>query len=95
MSAATKPTATPSGHPYLDALIDDWRQGKRPISLKIADRIQVEIKDEASFRILLDLLDRLENVAAIQKGLDDFAEGRMMTLDEFKQKVRSNHGIPD
>jgi uncharacterized protein (DUF433 family) len=35
-------------------------------------------------------LERIENVAAIQKGLDDFEAGRSMTLDEFKQHRCNN-----
>jgi hypothetical protein len=95
MNTVTKPTPASSSRLPLEVLVEDWRQGKRPVSLKINDRLQFEIKDDASFQILLDLLERLENVAAIQKGLDDFEAGRSMTLDEFKQRQCDQHGIPD
>jgi hypothetical protein len=76
-----------------DALSEDWRQGKRPVVIAIGDRYRYQIDDDASFQLLLGLLERLENIAAIQKGLDDFAAGRSLGLDEFKQKVGNVHGI--
>jgi hypothetical protein len=91
MSTATKPTAPSSPQPQLDALIEQWPQGARSVSLKINERLQFEIKDDGSFQILLDLLERLETIAAIQQGLDDVEAGRSMTIDEFKRHVRDKH----
>ena len=90
MSAKTKSKTRGSADRAVDSIIKNWRQGKRPLSLAIDD-FRFEINDDASFQILLDLLERLENIAAIQKGLDDFEAGRSLSLDELKQKVR--HGI--
>ena len=94
MSTATKSNGASASNRSVDALSEDWRQGKRPLVLAVDDRHRFQIADEASFQLLLGLLERLENIAAIQKGLDDFAAGRSLSLDEFKQKVGDAHGIP-
>jgi hypothetical protein len=94
MSTATKSNDASSSNRSVDALSEDWLQGKRPLVLAVGDRHRFQIDDEASFQLLLGLLERLENIAAIQKGLDDFAAGRSLSLDEFKQKVGNAHGIP-
>jgi hypothetical protein len=94
MNTATKSNDASSLSRSVDALSEDWRQGKRPVVLAVDGRHRFQIDDEASFQLLLGLLERLENIAAIQKGLDDFAAGRSLSLDEFKQKVGNAHGIP-
>ena len=78
----------------LAMLLDEWRQGHRVIRVRINDRLDFEIKDEGSFKALCALLERLESIAAIQEGLDDFEAGRAMSLDEFKQQLRGSNGIP-
>jgi hypothetical protein len=94
MNTATKSNDASSLSRSVDALSEDWRQGKRPVVLAVDGRHRFQIDDEASFQLLLGLLERLENTAAIQTGLDDFAAGRSLSLDEFKQKVGNAHGIP-
>jgi hypothetical protein len=73
-------------------ILDRWRS-ERSIVIQIDDLLRFEIKDETSVKMLADLVARLENIAAIQKGLDDVAAGRTVSLDEFAQQVRAKHGI--
>jgi hypothetical protein len=72
----------------LAALIDEWGDGQRAIGVRINDRLRFEIKDEGSFRLLVELLERMENIDAIQAGLDDFEAGRAVSFDQFKSKLR-------
>jgi hypothetical protein len=95
MSVSIQPADSTNVDSLAAALIADWQQGKRTFCLKIDDRFHLEIKDETSFQILLDLLARLENIAAIQKGLNDIEAGRTISLDEYKRKVVAKNGISD
>lgn len=65
---------------------------KLPVSIAINDRIRMEINDGTSLRMLIDLVNRLENIAAIKEGLDDVSAGRTISLDQFKQKARQKNG---
>jgi hypothetical protein len=93
MNKATQPPEAALSH--VGTLRDQWRQGKRPVCLKIDEHLEFEIKDDTTFQMLVELLDRLENIEAIQKGLDDFKAGRTVSLREFKQRVPGSNGIPD
>src|SRR5262245_40648047 len=71
-------TESPNASAVLDALTDQWR-GKRPVSITVNEKHQFAIDDERSFVMLLQLIERLENLEAIQNGLDDFEAGRTMS----------------
>ena len=90
MSAIVHPSIGTS----LGPLLDQWRQ-RQSVLLKINADLDYQITDEVSFQMLLDLLERLDNIAAIQKGLDDVAAGRTVSMDQFKQQVHEKHGISD
>ncbi len=76
-----------------DKLREKWQQNQRRVLLNINGRLKFEITDETSFNMLLLLVERLENIAAIQEGLDDVAAGRTMSVELFEQKVRAKHGV--
>ena len=95
MSAVVQTPQTVLAWPNARNLLDQWRRDQQAIVLKINDRLQFEIKDDGSFQRLLELLERLDNIAAIQEGLDDVVQGRTLSLEEFKQQIRDKHGISD
>ena len=92
MSAVIHPSSELAPRPSLGPLLEQWRQ-RQFVVLKINADLEYQITDEGSFQKLLDLLERLDNIAAIQKGLDDVAAGRTMSMDQFKQQVHGKHGI--
>ena len=51
------------------------------------------VDDRESYRLLIELVDRLETVASIRRGLEDVRMGRTVTLDDFKDEVRRKDGI--
>ena len=95
MSTITNPPILNARDSISATLFDQWRCDGKPIQLKINDGLRYEIKDETSLQKLLDLLERLDNIAVIQKGLEDVAAGRTVSLEEFKHQVREKHGISD
>lgn len=91
MSAIIQPSEAMHTDPITSSILDRWRN-ERSIVVQIGG-VRFEIKDETSLKMLLNLVARLENIAAIQKGLDDVAAGRTVSLDEFAQQVRAKNGI--
>jgi hypothetical protein len=91
--AAAEPLAPKSSlSATIDAIVKHWKQGDRAISLTVCGH-QFEIQDEASFQMLYDLLDRLDNIAAVQMGLDDFKAGRFESFADFKKRLQEKYGL--
>ena len=91
MSAVIQPSEATLTDPNISSIVDRWRK-ERFLAIQIGD-LRYELKDETSVKMLVDLVERLENIAAIQKGLDAVAAGRTVSLDEFAQQVRAKNGI--
>jgi len=88
-----KPTNVEAGESSVIALAELWRQNHRPMTIRIYDQFQLDISDDRSFQMVLELVERLENIRAIQKGLDDVGGGDTVSLDQFEHRIREKHGI--
>lgn len=93
MAALDQQLSPPPSNLKANKLREKWQQDQRPVLLNINGRLKFEITDETSFKMLLLLVERLENIAAIQEGLDDVAAGRTMSVEQFEQTVRAKHGV--
>ena len=52
--------------------------------LETAQIVLKNLPDDATLR---DFIDELEEMEAIEEGLQDEREGRVISLDEFKQRT--------
>jgi predicted transcriptional regulator len=93
MSAIFQPSEAAHADPAPSSILGCWRNGGQSIAIQIDDLVRYELKDETSVKMLAELVARLENIAAIQKGLDDVAAGRTVSLDEFARQVRTKNGL--
>jgi hypothetical protein len=80
--------------PAIDTIIERWQQGDHNATLTVGGH-RFEIQDDASFQMLIDLLDRLDNIAAIQIGLDDIKAGRLSSFEDVKKRLREKYGLSD
>ena len=64
-----------------------------PVVLTVDGKAEVVVQDAASYQKVLDLLDEARVVEGIRRGLEDVDAGRTMSLDEFKEHARKEHGI--
>jgi PHD/YefM family antitoxin component YafN of YafNO toxin-antitoxin module len=64
-----------------------------PLVLTINGKAELVVQDAASYQKLLDLADEARVVEGIRQGLEDMKAGRTISLDDFKEHVRKEHGI--
>jgi prevent-host-death family protein len=65
----------------------------QPIVLTVNGKAELVVQDAQSYEKLLELVDRLEAIEAIREGLQDEAEGRVVSLEEAMELVRKKHGL--
>ncbi len=64
-----------------------------PVVLAVEGGIDVVVQDADSYRKLLDELEQARALEGIRQGLEDMRAGRTITLEQFKEHVRTKHGI--
>jgi uncharacterized protein YwlG (UPF0340 family) len=70
----------------------EWEE-KRSITLTVQGGEKLNILDERSVEMLLELVERLETVEAIQEGFEDLENGEAVSMEAFKERVRVRHGL--
>jgi predicted transcriptional regulator len=73
-------------------LLNDSKRTNQAISVSINGKLSLAIEDDTSFRMLLELAERLETMDAIRQGLKELEEGKGLTLDEVKEGFRAKYG---
>lgn len=71
-------------------LLDRIRKTGNPLVLTINGRAEVVIQDAETYQ---QLLDRVETVEALQRGLADVKAGRTKPAREVFDRLRRKHGI--
>lgn len=72
-------------------LLDRIRKTGAPLVLTINGRAELVVQDAEAYQ---ELLDRLETVEALQRGLADVKAGRTRPAREGFDRIRRKHGIP-
>jgi PHD/YefM family antitoxin component YafN of YafNO toxin-antitoxin module len=67
------------------------RRTRQPLVLTVNGRAEAVVQDAASYQALLD---RLETVEAIQRGLADVKAGRTKPARRVFARLRRTHAIP-
>ena len=52
------------------------------------------VQDAASYQKLLNMLDRVEAIEGIRKGLKSVQEGRTRPVEEVFEEIRREHEVP-
>jgi PHD/YefM family antitoxin component YafN of YafNO toxin-antitoxin module len=73
--------------------VEQMKETKEPMILTINGKAELVIQEAQAYQTLLNRLDYLETVQAIEQGLQDVQEGRTVTLDDFETAMRNRHGI--
>ena len=66
----------------------------RPAVLTVNGKAELVVQNAASYQKLLELLDRLEAIAGIQKGLESMRRSEGTPMQEVFTRLRNNHNIP-
>jgi len=74
--------------------LQQLRETGRPVVLTVNGKAELIVQDAQSYQRLLDLIDRLEAIEGIKRGLADVDAGRTKPLAQFDAEMREKYGIP-
>jgi prevent-host-death family protein len=72
-------------------LLDRLRKTQHPLILTINGRAELVVQDAEAYQALLD---RVEAIEGIQRGLADVKAGRTKPTRQVFDRLRRKHGIP-
>jgi prevent-host-death family protein len=76
------------------AFLDRLQENGQPVVLTINGKAKLVVQDAASYQQLLELIDRLEAIEGIQRGLDEMKGGKGKPVDQVEKELRKKHRIP-
>ena len=74
--------------------LQQLRETGRPVVLTINGKAELIVQEAQSYQKLLDLVDRLETIEGVKRGIQDVNEGKTRPLAEFDAEMREKYGIP-
>ena len=69
-------------------LIRQMKETGHPIVLTINGRSELVVQDAASYQKLLELVDRLEAIAGIKRGLEESRLGKGQPIEDALNDIR-------
>jgi PHD/YefM family antitoxin component YafN of YafNO toxin-antitoxin module len=74
--------------------LDRLQESGQPVVLTINGKAKLVVQDVASYQQLLELIERLEAIEGIQRGLDEMKAGKGKPVDQVDKEIRKKHRIP-
>lgn len=74
--------------------IQRLKETGRPEVLTVNGKAEIVIQDADSYQRLLELLERMETIEGIQKGLESLKRGEGKPADEVFARLRQTYNIP-
>jgi prevent-host-death family protein len=74
--------------------IQRLKETGRPEVLTVNGKAEIVVQDAASYQKLLELIDRVEAIEGIQKGLESMQRGEGKPAQEVFTRLRKKHTIP-
>ena len=73
--------------------IERLKETGRPAVLTVNGKAEVIVQDAAAYQKLLELVDRLQAIEGIQKGLESMQRGEGKPAHEVFTRLRKKHHI--
>ena len=73
--------------------INQLKQTGEPLVLTINGKAELVVQDSAAYQKLRQVAEEARVLEGIRQGMEDMNAGRTVSLDEFKEHVRTKHGI--
>ena len=73
--------------------IQRLKETGRPEVLTVNGKAEIVVQDAASYQKLLELIDRVEAIEGIQKGLESMQRGEGKPSQEVFTRLRKKHNI--
>lgn len=74
-------------------LISQMKETGNPVVLTVNGKAELVVQDAEAYQRLLDTVERLETIAAINAGLRDVEKGEVESLESFKAEMQDKYGI--
>ena len=74
--------------------IQRLKETGRPEVLTVNGKAEIVVQDAASYQKLLELIDRVEAIEGIQKGLESMQRGEGQPAQDVFTRLRKKHNIP-
>ena len=74
--------------------IQRLKETGRPEVLTVNGKAEVVVQDASSYQKLLELVDRLQAIEGIQKGLESMQRGEGQPAQDVFTRLRKKHNIP-
>jgi prevent-host-death family protein len=74
--------------------VREMKESGKPVVLTVNGRSELVVQDATSYQKLLELVDRLEAIEGIKRGLEEADRGEGVTLEEFDKEMRRKYDIP-
>ncbi len=71
-------------------LVRQMKETGQPIVLTINGRAELVVQDAGSYQRLVELVDRLEAIAGIRKGLDESTRGEGQPIEDAVREIREH-----
>jgi prevent-host-death family protein len=75
-------------------LVRQMKKTGNPIVLTINGQAELVVQDAASYQKLLELVDRLEAIAGIQRGLEESRRGEGQPIEDAIRDIREQVETP-
>jgi hypothetical protein len=74
--------------------VDRMEHAGQPVTLRIDDRPPLVIKNARAYKLLWELVDRIETIEAVREGLQQMERGEGRPAEEFFEEMRRRHAVP-
>ncbi len=74
--------------------VREMQKSGKPVVLTVNGRSELVVQDATSYQKLLELVDHLEAIEGIKRGLEEADRGEGVTLEEFDKEMRRKYEIP-
>jgi prevent-host-death family protein len=64
-----------------------------PVVLTINGKAELVVQDAAAYQRLRQIAEEARVLEGIRQGIEDMNAGRTISLDQFKEHARTEHGI--
>ncbi|WP_017742556.1 type II toxin-antitoxin system Phd/YefM family antitoxin [Scytonema hofmannii] len=78
---------------HTSKFLEQMKETKEPVVLTINGKAELVVQEAQAYQALLDRIEYLETVKAIEQGLQDAKDGKTIAIEEFEARMRQKHGI--
>lgn len=75
-------------------MVGQIKKSKKPLLLTVNGKAEVIVQDALAYQELLHHIETLEAIEGIRQGLASMKAGKGVSLEQFKEEMQQQHGLP-